>query len=223
MESHGFEMKGAISSADGVETITIAAVTGKVTVSKDAEFDGTAQFDGDVNITGGSPIAEQIVFTADALGTLSYVYASVPSGETILFDEDAVVTGYTLLVSDDDGIIYITKGSAAGGETGGTNKSGGTWTQTTHDHGGYTGYHTLTLSEIPAHRHAPGQGGNFFVQGTGAVSKHLRGGDRRDNEPYTDYTGGSQGHRHDLGSITADATANTWRPYGRNLTRQTKN
>ncbi len=216
MESHGFEMKGAISSADGVETITIAATTGKVTISKDVEFDGTAQFDAAVNITGGSPIAEQIVFTADALGTLSYVYASVPSGETILFDEDVVVTGYTIETDFDDAVVYITKGSAAGGETGGSNKSGSTWTQTTHDHGGNTGYHTLTIAEIPSHRH----GGSYMSTPN---ATHMAGGDNYGTILYTGYTGGSQGHRHSLGSITADGTPNTWRPYGRNLTRQTKN
>jgi hypothetical protein len=221
MESHGFEMKGAISSADGVDTITIAPGTGKVTIAKNVEIDGATQFDGDVNITVGSPVAGNILFTSDAVGTLSYVYGSVPAGETILFEDNTVVTGYTLETDHDDKILYITKGSAAGGETAGTNKSGGTWTQPTHDHGGNTGYHTLTIAEMPSHRHPPAVNHKFITsKGSGGT---IRGGDNYDWTPYTNYTGGSTGHRHDLGSITADATANTWRPYGRNLTRQTKN
>ncbi len=220
MESHGFEMKGAIAAADGVETITIADTTGKVTIAKDVNVDGDAQLDGAVNITSGSPIAGNILFTSDAQGTLSYVYGSVPAGETILFEDNTAVTGYTLETSFDDGIVYITKGSAAGGETAGTNKSGSTWTQTTHDHGGNTGYHTLTVAEIPSHRHGAAAGSFITSQGSGGT---IRGGDNYAWIPYTDYAGGSTGHRHDLGSITADATANTWRPYGRNLTRQTKN
>ena len=210
MESHGFEMKGAIAAADGVETITIANTTGKVTIAKDLEVDGAAQFDGAVNIAGGSPIAGNILFTDDTEGTLSYVYGSVPAGETILFEDNTVVTGYTLETSFDDGVLYITKGSAAGGETAGTNKSGGTWTQTTHDHGGYTGYHTLTVAQMPSHRHAPAAGS--FICSTGAGGT-IRGGDNYAYVSHTDYAGGSTGHRHDLGSITADATANTWRPY----------
>jgi len=222
MESHGFEMKGAISSIDGVETITIAPVTGKVTIAKDLEVDGVTQLDGDVIIPGVSPIAEQIVFTTDALGTLSYVYASVPTGETILFEDDSVVAGYTLLVDEDDRIVYITKGSAAGGETGGSDKSGGTWTQPTHDHGGYTGYHTLTIAEMPAHRHTPQTASKPFICSTGRGGT-IRGGDNYRWVYYTGYTGGSTGHRHSLSSLTSDGTPNTWRPYGRNLTRQIKN
>jgi hypothetical protein len=221
MESHGFEMKGAISSIDGIETITIAPVTGKVTIVKDLEVDGVTQLDGDVIIPGGSPIAEQIVFTTDALGTLSYVYASVPSGETILFDEDVVVAGYTLETDAGDRIIYITKGSAAGGEVGGSDKSGSTWTQPTHDHGGYTGYHTLTTAEIPSHRHAPFYVSKSFICSVG-VGGTIRGGDNYRFVANTGYTGGSTGHRHSLSSLDLDGTVNTWRPYGRNLTRQTK-
>ena len=220
MESHGFEMKGAIASADGVETITIADTTGKVTIAKNVEIDGATQFDGDVNFTAGSPVAGHILYTTDVQGTLSYVYGSVPAGETIIFEDNTAVTGYTLETDHDDGIIYITKGSAAAGETGGTNKSGGTWTQSTHDHGGYTGYHTLTIAEMPSHRHGPAAGRFICQLGVGGT---IRGGDNYGTPTHTGYAGGSTGHRHSLGSITADATVNTWRPYGRNFTRQTKN
>jgi len=220
MESHGFEMKGAIASADGVETITIADTTGKVTIAKNVEVDGATQFDGDVNITGGSPVAGNILFTSDAEGTLSYVFGSVPAGETILFEDNTAVTGYTLETDHDDGTVYITKGSVAGGETGGTNKSGGTWTQSTHNHGGNTGYHTLTVAEMPSHRHGAAAGNFITSQGSGGT---VRGGDNYAWVYHTDYAGGSSGHRHTLGSIDGDATANTWRPYGRNFTRQTKN
>ncbi len=216
MKSHGLEMEGAISSSDGVEAINIADITGKVTTDKNVEIDGATQIDGTLKITAGSPESGKVLYTANSQGTLSYVYASVPSAETIIFQENTAVTGYTLQTGFDDGVIYITKGSAAGGETAGTNKSGGTWTQPDHDHGGYTGYHTLTVAEIPSHRH----GGRYFSTPN---ATHMAGGDNYGTTSATAYTGGSQGHRHGLGSITADATANTWRPYGRNFTRQTKN
>jgi hypothetical protein len=220
MKSHGLEMEGAISSSDGIESINIADITGKVTTDKEVEVDGDAQIDGSLKITTGSPLSGKIIYTSNAQGTFSYVYASVPSGETIIFDEDTAVTGYTLLTTVNDSLIYITKGSAAGGETGGTNKSGGTWTQPTHDHGGYTGYHTLTIAEMPSHRHAPVAGSFICSVGSGGT---VRGGDNYTQIPYTGYTGGSSGHRHGLSTLTEDGTPSTWRPYGRNFTRQTKN
>jgi hypothetical protein len=220
MESHGFEMKGAIASADGVETITIANTTGKVTIAKNVDVNGTAQFDGDVNFTGGSPVAGHILFTTDVEGTLSYVYGSVPAGETILFEDNTVVTGYTLELGHDDGIVYITKGSAAGGETAGDNKSFGTWTQPGHNHGGYTGDHELTIAEMPSHRHPPAAGKFICQKGSGGT---VRGGDNYGQPTHTDYAGSSSGHKHTLVSLDSDSTVNTWRPYGRNLTRQTKN
>jgi len=47
---------------------------------------------------------------------------SVPKNEIILFEKDTVVLGYTLLSDVDDEVIYITKGSAAGGTAGGTDE-----------------------------------------------------------------------------------------------------
>ena len=62
----------------------------------------------------------------------------VPKGETILFESDTTVAGYSLAIytgeDPDGGIVYITKGSVAGGETAGTAKSSGTWTQPNHNH-----------------------------------------------------------------------------------------
>jgi hypothetical protein len=221
MESHGFEMKGAISSADGVDTITIAPGTGKVTIAKNLGVDGVTQFDGDVVVATGSPVVGHVLFTTDSEGTLSYVYGSVPTGETILFEDNTAVTGYSLNIDHDDSVVYITKGSDEGGETGGTNKSGGTWTQSTHNHGGYTGGHAVTIAEMASHRHEPINPNKNFIcnRGFGAT---IRGGNNYYFVKYTGYTGGGETHRHTLGSVGGDGTVNTWRPYGRNFTRQTK-
>ena len=111
------------------------------------------------------------------------------------------------------------------GEEGGTNKSGGTWTQPSHDHGGssaYTDYTRVTVAMMPSHRHAPAFGTYFIVSGNHVSSTGESGNDFY-TQQYTTYTGGGGSHRHTLGSIDSGATVNTWRPYGRNLTRQTKN
>ena len=44
---------------------------------------------------------------------------SVPSTETVLFYKDTAVTGYTLENTLDDKLVFVSKGSVAGGETGG--------------------------------------------------------------------------------------------------------
>ncbi len=229
MKSHGLEMKGVFGSSDGIDAISFTDVTGKVTFLTDLEIDGDTQLDGTVNITGGSPLAGKVLYTTDTNGTLAWKYQSVPSTKTVIFEKDTAVTGYTLETGHDDGIAYITKGSAAGGETGGANYTGGTWTQPGHDHGGsstYTGYLAISISQMPAHRHGPGLGGFFLASGARGTGE---AGDDFQRYNYTGYAGGTYDgspastHRHTLGSIDAGATANTWRPYGRNLTRQTKN
>lgn len=161
----------------------------------------------------------------------------IPTSEIILFEKDTVVSGYTLLTSVDDQTVYITKGSAAGGETGATLKSGSTWTQPVHTHTGpshthSTGNHTLTISEIPSHNHqnniidtplnryAPGIGNGWAHAGNYQWRYTLN--------KNSSSTGGGQPHNHGntgaggTGTTGSGSTANTWRPEGRNFTRQQK-
>ena len=56
-----------------------------------------------------------------------------PSGTKMLFYQDTAPSGWTLLATNDK-LAYITKGSAAGGETGGIAHPTGTWTQPDHTH-----------------------------------------------------------------------------------------
>ncbi len=158
-------------------------------------------------------------------------YNDIPSGATILFESDTAIVGYTLLTTVDDGVVYITKGSAAGGETGGAAKPGGTWTQPNHLHSistqavhtHDTSDHTLTVSEIPPHTHsgmnvplAGISGGDAIGAWTGDTGS--TGGGNAHNHGATDL-GGSHNHG---GSSGNSATVNTWRPVGRNYTRQTR-
>lgn len=139
---------------------------------------------------------------------------AIPIGEIILFEKDTAVFGYSLKTDFDDGVLYITKGSGAGGEAGGTNKSGGTWTQ---DHYHATRDHTLTISEMPSHNHPPKAGVSNFMSSTG--SSHGESGDSYGVHGTTGYRGGDQPHNH---GNTYNVTGNSWRPKGRNFTRQQK-
>ena len=60
----------------------------------------------------------------DLTGQADYFAA----GTKMLFYQDTAPTGWVILDTLDDKLVYITKGSAAGGQTGGTVHSTGTWT-----------------------------------------------------------------------------------------------
>lgn len=72
-----------------------------------------------------------------------------PSGTKMLFYQDIAPEGWTIQDTLDDKLVYITKGSAEGGETGGGVHSTGTWALS----GINTGGHTLITAEMPAHTH----------------------------------------------------------------------
>ena len=156
--------------------------------------------------------------------------ASVPSGAILLFESDTAISGYTLLTTQDDDIVYITKGSAAGGESGASAKVGSTWTQPAHVHSGashahLTSDHTLTIPEMPAHTHPPQAGVVGFMSSTGNGLGDS--GNQYSEYPNTGSTGGDGAHNH--GPTLAGGTSDTgssasvgWRPQGRNFTRQQK-
>lgn len=127
---------------------------------------------------------------------------AVPVGAIVLFESDTALAGYTLLTDQDDDVVYITKGSGAGGEAGGTAKAGSTWTQDGH---------ALTTAEMPPHTHAPGSAFTYFIgykpgapTGTGGTNI------------------GYFGATASAGSGSAHSHGSSWRPKGRNWTRQQK-
>jgi hypothetical protein len=176
-----------------------------------------------LRMTGSGPTAGKLLTAVDALGNVTWGsggtagVASVPTGEKILFFKNTAVLGYTIITTVDDDAVYITKGTAAGGEAGGVAKPGSTWSQPTHVHA--TRPHTLTLSEIPSHRHpADPYIGNFMGSGG---NTHGEGGDSYGTRPYTGYAGGGAAHSH--GNTYAGGGGSTWRPKGQNFTLQQRN
>jgi hypothetical protein len=157
-------------------------------------------------------ISDSALHAASQQSIKKYVdsFGSIPTGTILLFEKDTAVVGYTLLTTLDDMVVYITKGSVAGGAIGGESKAGGTWTTLA------SGSHTLTIAQMPAHRHVPNDGRKFRT-GTnlGGPYDEDSGGQGADTQ-YTDYQGGGESHSH-------PAPANTWRPPGRNFTRQQRN
>jgi len=67
------------------------------------------------------------------------------SGTKTLFYQDTAPAGWTINNTLNDKLVYITKGSAAGGEKGGSAHSTGVWTQPTHTHSIGSHKHEVTL------------------------------------------------------------------------------
>jgi hypothetical protein len=121
----------------------------------------------------------------------------IPSGTKMLFYQDTAPTGWTINNTLDDKLLFVTKGSAAGGQTGGGAHSTGSWTIS----GIAVDSHVLTTAEMPAHTHTVPHanstsvgpywpGSNAIVPGTTTSSS----------------TGGGGGHTHGV-TVTAG-----WRP-----------
>jgi len=142
----------------------------------------------------------------------------LPAGTKMVFYQDVAPTGWTIANTLDDKVLFVTKGSAAGGQTGGGAHSTGTWTQPNHTHTGpshthTTGDHTLTINEMPSHTH---NGYTGAATGSGAGTLHTASADY--DELLTRPTGGGAPHNHGTTGASgtaatgASATAATWRP-----------
>jgi len=144
----------------------------------------------------------------------------IPSGTKMLFYADTAPTGWTIDNTLDDKVVFITKGSSAGGETGGGAHSSGTWTQPNHTHTGPSHTHTtaamtLDTAKIPSHTHVM----NIWNGGATFTNTRAFGCDSPVAvAPETGSTGSGNSHEHgatgaDGTGATGDgATANTWRP-----------
>jgi len=134
--------------------------------------------------------------------------SDIPSGETIVFDKNTAVSGYTLQTDVNDRLLFITKGSGAGGETGGANHSAGTWTIS----GGNVQNHTLTINEIPAHHHSYTRYSGLYAGLSGPGE-----GWGQTTSVNTGDTGSGGAHDHGWNH------SGNWRPAARCMTRQTRN
>jgi len=161
----------------------------------------------------------------------------IPSNEIILFEKDTAVAGYTLKTDKDDMGVYITKGQAAGGEEGGTDKTGGTWQQPNHTHTGPSHAHTVSshchkwydFKGTAMSADSYNSGGSPIVisyenMTAGRAIVTDVGASEALGEDYWTANGGSGNTGNSgTGATSGNATVNTWRPPGRNFTRQQRN
>ena len=160
-------------------------------------------------VTFGGPVLssdrmEFIVAGAYIIEDLSAL-GIIPQGETILFQSDVAVLGYTMEVGIDDELVYISSGGAGGA------KPGSTWTQTPHNHlyQDYQGANVWHLFDAAG----VGQPIASFGYGNSVLSLGITMG----------VTGGNPSTKQGDFWTDKQATPNTWRPKGQNFTRQTKN
>jgi hypothetical protein len=204
--------------------------------------------------------SNEIVF-GNEIGSNFRSLIDVPRDSIILLESNTAVTGYSLLTDQDDDVIYITRGSGAGGEQGGSQKSTGSWdhishthSMSNHTHGLDTHTHSLSshYHAIPNHSHqytyytGPDYAYSWDVNGNlirvqdygyeHAVGFIVIAGNpyQVGNNFYNEPSGAqntsteSSASGPPSGSSTAGSpdttgsgvTPNTWRPTGRNFTRQ---
>jgi hypothetical protein len=90
----------------------------------------------------------------DFLNTsLEGISIGIPTGSKMLFYQNTAPVGWVILNTLNDKLVYITKGSVAGGRTGGTAHNTGTWSQPTHSHSVNAGTHSHGLT-LPSHTHS---------------------------------------------------------------------
>jgi hypothetical protein len=153
-------------------------------------------------------------------------YGDVPLGTTLLMETDVATLGYSLLTDQDDKVIYLTKGSAAGGAAGGSVQGTETFPNHTHAAGSFTQGVSGATNSLPAHTHGPGAGSANFMRSSpgGQVGES---GDSYGTFTATGSAGSGTTHTHSGGTVTgtsgnqsAAITWATWKPRGINFTRQ---
>jgi len=123
-----------------------------------------------------------------------------PSGTKMMFYQDTAPIGWTIADTLDDKLLFITKGSAAGGEVGGGVHSSGSWTLS----GMSIDDHVLSVSEMPSHSHTL-TGWKYMLTTDDFTKLSSKGSG--DIETYTSSSvGGDTGHSHGI------TNASSWRP-----------
>ena len=138
----------------------------------------------------------------------------LPAGTKAPFYQNTAPLTWTLDSTLDDKLLFVTKGSVAGGETGGAAHSTGTWTQPDH---------ALTVAELAAHGHALWSQAyttaDGAAQGIGATSygKSLAAMNYAGTGYYNVFGAAAVDPVQDTGSGTAHNHGSTWRPAGFNV------
>jgi len=137
---------------------------------------------------------------------------SVPAGTKMLIYADSAPTGWTLDNSVDDKLVYVTKGSAAGGETGGSAHSSGSWTVSglsgpSHTHS-FSSSHSHSIGSDGSHTHGTSGTTYTYASESGTNSMASAGSHNHGGSTGAGTASGTTGSGG-TGSVSSDGT---WRP-----------
>jgi len=224
----------------GAVTVNLPAVAtageGKVYIIKKSDAGAnkvtvdastTETIDGELTYELASQYAYVVLYcngtSWDVIGnTISDTTIAPATGTKMLFYQDTAPTGWTIDTAVNDKLVFITKGSTAGGQTGGTAHSTGTWTFSGLS--GNTDYYTLTVTDIPAHSHYHRHSGATYSTPNDSATWAFGGAGSGPGTAYVSYdntsAGGGGAHRHALTSISHSGN---WRPAAYNCIICSKN
>lgn len=128
--------------------------------------------------------------------------AAFPSGTKLPFYQDAAPSGWTIQTGLNDKLLFITKGSVAGGLAGGIVHATGTWTQPDHTH---------KYTDVIAHTHT-------LELDKNRTKDEMYGGKLGTGPPKSDtYNATTASTGVAEGTTQGEATVNTWRPAAYNV------
>lgn len=137
-------------------------------------------------------------------GALNVAVGPIPANTVMIFYADTAPSGWTIQNTSDwsDRTIMLTRGSVAGGDTGGVNNANGTWQQANH---------TLTVAETPPHTHQ--------LVGYECWPRDINYGV---SQPLV-YSGVANTNTSSVGGNDAHNHGATWRPASKNFIACSKN
>jgi hypothetical protein len=169
-------------------------------------------FGDDINVTGNVS-ASYFIGDGSSLTNIEPFTA----GTLMLFQQTTAPTGWTKQTTHDNKALRVVTGTASSG--GSNTFSGvfntavavsGTSNNSTVTISGSTAGHTLSLSEIPSHRHLEGGHVEFGTGDSESAGTRNEGNNSGARRFYTDYQGGGGSHSHSAGTLAGDNHSHTY-------------
>jgi hypothetical protein len=169
-------------------------------------------FGDDINVTGNVS-ASYFIGDGSSLTNIEPFTA----GTLMLFQQTTAPTGWTKQTTHDNKALRVVTGTASSG--GSNTFSGvfntavavsGTSNNSTVTISGSTAGHTLSLSEIPSHRHLEGGHVEFGTGDSVSAGTRNEGNNSGAKRFYTDYQGGGGSHSHSAGTLAGDNHSHTY-------------